>query len=145
MKPAASTFRNLSAALLLAVVAGSSQLAAAEDVPSTDTKVAQSVFVLPDNPKEGQDPFFPNSMHPYQGRPLSPGVTVISDLKLQGITRARGNVFVIINDVTFGVGDDADVKIARGGRVHVVCKQIEGYSAVVEVGGQILTLTLSNP
>ena len=145
MKPAASTFRNLSAALLLAVVAGSSQLAAAEDVPSADTNVVQSVFVLPDNPKEGVDPFFPNSPRPYQGRPVLPGITAISDIKLQGITRARGHSFVIINDVTFGVGDDADVKIARGGKIHVVCKQIEGDSVVVEAGGQIFTLTLSNP
>jgi hypothetical protein len=145
MKSSAITFRNLSAALLLAVVAGSSQLAAAEDVPSADTNVVQSVFVLPDNPREGVDPFFPNSPRPYQGRPPTPGTFVSSDLKLEGITRAHGNVFVIINDVTFGLGDDADVKTPAGNKIHVLCKQIEANSVVVEVGGQIFTLTLSNP
>ena len=149
MKSITITFRSLPAALLLAAIAGLSSPANAENVPAavmTDTNVLQSVFVLPNNPNEGRDPFFPNSMRPYQGRPQPGGAAVqLSDIKLEGISRARNNVFVVINDVTFGVGDEADVKIAHGGKIHVVCKQIEGDSAVVEAGGQILTLTLSNP
>jgi hypothetical protein len=145
MKPSANIFRNLSAGLLLAAVAGLSPLASAQDILSADTNVVQSVFVLPDNPKEGRDPFFPNSPRPYQGRPQNPGVTAISDFKLGGITGAGSRFFVIINNVTFGVGDDADVKTPAGGKVHVLCVQIKADSAVIEAGGQTLQLYLSNP
>jgi len=149
MKSFAIILIGLTASLLLAGIAGLPSPAHAENVPSadvTDTNVVQSVFVLPNNPNEGRDPFFPNSMRPYQGRPQPGGADVqLSDIKLDGISRAGDHVFVIINNVTFGVGDEADVKIANGKKIHVVCKQIEGESAVVEAGGQILTLTLSNP
>ncbi|HUZ06810.1 MAG TPA: hypothetical protein VMV89_04910 [Candidatus Paceibacterota bacterium] len=148
MKSFAIPFGSLPAALLLAGIAGWSSLANAGNVPSADaadTNVVQSVFVLPDNPNEGRDPFFPDSMRPYP-KPTQPrGEIAFSDIKLEGISRAGSSVFVVINDVTFGVGDEADVKTAHGRKVHVLCKQIEGDSAVVEVGGQILTLTLPNP
>jgi hypothetical protein len=144
MKSFAITIRGLLAAWLLAGMAGLSSPANVENGPSADTNVVQSVFVLPDNPSEGRDPFFPNSMRPYPRPPQAPAATPISDIKLEGISRSGGNVFVIINDVTFGVGDDADVKTPHG-KIHVLCKQIEDNSAVVEAGGQILTLTLPNP
>lgn len=134
--------------MLLAGAAGLSSPANAGDAPTdntAETNIVQSVFVLPDNPNEGRDPFFPNSMRPYPKQPQPQGVVAYSDIKLEGISRARGNAYAVINDVTFGVGDEADVRTAHGGKIHVVCKQIEDDSAIVEAGNQILTLTLSNP
>jgi hypothetical protein len=144
MKPIANTFRNIAAALLPMAVVGLSPLTAAPVVSSAGTNAPQSVFVMPDSPKEGRDPFFPNSIHPYQeaaqqtGRPPE-----LSALKLEGITRGRGHFFAIINDVTFGVGDEADVKTPTG-KIRVRCDQIKENSAMVEAGGQNLTLILSN-
>jgi hypothetical protein len=145
MKPSANIFRNLGMALLAMTVAGLPSLATAQIVPPIDTNVVQSVFVLPDNSKEGRDPFFPSSLRPYRDRPAPGGATELSDIKLEGITRSHGNVFVIINDVTFGVGDDADVKTSTGNKIHVLCVQIKSDSVVIEADGQALTLTLSNP
>jgi hypothetical protein len=127
------------------VVAGLSPLATAQVVPPAGTNVVESVFVLPDSPKEGRDPFFPNSIRPYRDRPTPGGAAELSELKLQGITRSHGNKFVIINDETFAVGDDADVKTPTGNKIHVLCLQIKDDSAVIEAGGQTLTLILSNP
>ena len=143
MKPTANTFRNLAAALLPMAIVGLSALAAAPPAPSVQAEPPKSVFVLPDSPKEGRDPFFPNSIRPYQDRPAPGGAPELSSLKLEGITRARGHVFVIINNVTFGVGDEADVKTPTG-KVDVRCVQIKTDSVVVVAGGQILTLILSN-
>jgi hypothetical protein len=145
MKSSANIFRNLAMALLPMVVAGLSPLATAQIVPSVGTNVVQSVFVLPDSPKEGRDPFFPSSLRPYRDRPNPGGAAELSDLKLEGVTRSHGNVFVIINDVTFGVGDDADVETPTGAKVHILCVRINTDSVVVEADGQDLTLTLLNP
>jgi hypothetical protein len=141
MKPTANTFRNLAAGLLLMTVVGLSPLAAA---PPIQTAPPKSVFVLPDSPKEGRDPFFPNSIRPYQGRPAPNGSLLeLPTLKLQGVSRSRGHIFAIINNVTFGVGDETDVKTPTG-KISVRCVQIKTDSAVVVAGGQILTLILSN-
>ena len=145
MKPSSNTFQNLAMALLPMVVASLPSLATAQIVPSTDTNVVQSVFVLPDDSKEGRDPFFPTSLRPYRDRPSPGGAPELSDIKLGGIIRSHGNVFVIINNVTFGVGDDADVKTSTGNKIHVLCVQIKSDSVVIEADGQALTLTLSNP
>jgi hypothetical protein len=100
---------------------------------------------MPESPKEGRDPFFPNSMRPYVEAHAQPGMAPeLSSLKLEGISRHGNRVFVIINDETFAVGDESDVKTATG-RIHVLCVQIKTDSVVVEAGGQALTLTLSSP
>lgn len=143
MKLAANTFLNLAAVFLpLAVV--ELPLAAAPIMPSASTNAPQSVFVMPDSPKEGRDPFFPNSMRPFvETHQLNNTQPELSALKLEGITSGRGHFFAIINDVTFGVGDEADVKTPTG-KIHVRCVQIKANDVVVEAGGQLLTLTLSN-
>jgi len=105
LKPTANSFRNLVAVLLPMVFVSLSSLAAAPVFAPAGTNIVQSVFVLPDSPKEGRDPFFPSSIRPYKDR-VPAGLTPVSSLKLEGITRARGKVFVIINGVTFGVGDE---------------------------------------
>jgi len=145
MKPTAThTFRNLAVLLPMAVV-GLSPLAAAPVAPPAKTEAPRSVFAMPTTPKEGRDPFFPSSVHPYQEAMQQPGrVPELSLLKLDGISNSGSHVFVIINNVTFGVGDEVDVK-TPGGRIHVRCVEIKANSAVVEAGGQIITLTLSNP
>jgi hypothetical protein len=142
MKPIANTFRNLMAVLLPMAIVGLSPLIAA---PPVQTEAPKSVFVLPDSPREGRDPFFPSSIRPYRDRPTPGGAPELSDLKLEGISRSRGHVFAIINDETFGVGDDEDVKTSTGNKIHVLCVQIKADAVVIEAGGQTLTLTLSNP
>jgi ABC-type uncharacterized transport system ATPase subunit len=98
-----------------------------------------SAFIIPDNPKEGRDPFFPNSIRVYKDRPAAPGTTDVSSLHLQGISKSGNHVFVVINGETFAEGDESTVKTDTG-KIDVICKKINANSVVVEAGGQILTL-----
>ena len=103
--------------------------------------VPRSVFTLPASPKEGRDPFFPNSLRPYEGAsvPSSNHVADIHALVIQGFSGVPPHQLVIINNVTFGVGDDAEVRTPDG-RIHIHCVGITGNSAVIEVSGQQHTL-----
>jgi hypothetical protein len=145
MKPTAKTFRKLAALLLPMAFAGLSHLTAAPVAPSADTNTPpMSVFDIPDSPKEGRDPFFPNSMRVYRDRPAAPGATDLSALRLEGISIHGNRVFVIINGETFAPGDEATVKTDTG-KVDVRCIQIKGNAVTVEADGQVLTLIYSNP
>ena len=52
-------------ALLLPVVAAPGTQTDAPEV------VSHSIFVIPTNPQEGRDPFFPNSSRPYESAPAA--------------------------------------------------------------------------
>ena len=129
--------------MLAAMFAAASPVAAgsaATPVPAAP-QMPRSVFTQPKNPKEGRDPFFPNSTRPYEGIPV-PGVKNVTDfsaLVIKGFSGVAPNQLVIINDVTFGVGDDREVRTSEG-RIRIHCVGINGSSAVVEMNGQQHTL-----
>lgn len=97
-----------------------------------------SVFNMPAEPKDGRDPFFPASTHPYQTA-VVPGARAadlnLDLLVLQGISGLPPNQLVIINKHTFAVGDDGEVSTSQG-RIHLHCLEINAASAVIEVNGQ---------
>ena len=104
-------------------------------------QVKRSVFTLPASPKDGRDPFFPSSTRPYEGIPV-PGVKSVTDIHsftIQGFSGVAPRLLVIINNVTFGVGDEAEVRTPEG-RVRIHCVGITDNSAVVEFNGQQHTL-----
>lgn len=144
MKPISNKFLNLAAAFLPMAIVAVSPLAAAPVTPPAGTNAPQSVFVMPESPKEGRDPFFPNSTHPYlYAIQLNNKQPEITALNLVGITRSGSRVFVIINNVTLGTGEDADVKTPTG-KIHLRVVEIKTDAVVIEASGQIHTLTLSN-
>jgi hypothetical protein len=97
--------------------------------------VARSVFVMPTNPKEGRDPFFPESSRPYQSAMAGqPHVGNITSLVLKGVSGPPDHRLAIINNHTFAVGDAQDL-ITSQGRVHVRCVEIKDGSVVIESGG----------
>ena len=59
----------------------------------------------------------------------------LSSLVIRGKSGASDHPLVIINDVTFAVGDERDV-ITPQGRIHIRCLQIVGDLAVIEANGQ---------
>jgi hypothetical protein len=109
----------------------------------TNTPV-RSVFTMPTNPSEGRDPFFPNSIRPYAEyqshtkRPVD-----VTALQIRGISQIAGQLYVIINNHTFGVGDEGDV-ITPDGRIHIKCLSISDDSVLVESGGVQHILKFSN-
>jgi hypothetical protein len=140
INPCTLFFRYVKAALLSAMFAAALPVTAAPVVQTNEVTqlVPRSVFDQPANSKEGRDPFFPSSLRPYQSAPV-PGAHAaeidVGSLIIQGLSGAPGHRLVIINNVTFGVGDDAEVSTSEG-RIHIHCLEISGNSAVVEANGQ---------
>jgi hypothetical protein len=112
--------------------AGAWPLAAA---PVGTNAPVQSVFTMPSAPSEGRDPFFPNSMRPYEDamskakRPAE-----LSSLQIKGFSNIGNRRYVIINNHTFGAGDEGDV-ITSAGRIHIRCLSVGEDSVMVESGG----------
>jgi hypothetical protein len=95
-----------------------------------------SVFVIPTNPHDGRDPFFPESVRAAESMMASTHTVEITSLKVPGISGTPGHLFAIINNHTFGVGEEGDVKTA-GGPVHLRCVEILNDAVMVEINGQI--------
>jgi hypothetical protein len=132
-------FKSMKAALLFAMFTVVLPVMAAPVAQTNETAklVPWSVFNQPANPGEGRDPFFPSSIRPYQGAvvPGAHAVANVGALAIQGFSGAPDHRLVIINYVTFAVGDDAEVSTSQG-RIHIHCLEIGANSAVVEANGQ---------
>jgi len=95
-----------------------------------------SVFVVPTSPRDGRDPFFPESVRAAESMMASTHTVEITSLKVPGISGTPGHLFAIINNHTFGVGEEGDVKTA-GGPVHLRCVEILNNAVMIEINGQI--------
>jgi hypothetical protein len=114
------------------IVAGTTGSLSAAPAGTANVPV-KSVFVQPTNPNEGRDPFFPNSMRPYQDFVPKHAVDT-SALVIRGFSEIAGHHYVIINNHTFGEGDEGDV-LTQGGRVHVRCLSVGTDTVLVETDG----------
>ncbi len=107
---------------------------AAQPVPPEE--VSRSVFVIPKNRSEGRDPFFPTSTRMYETiTSKNPVASDLTALVLKGISGTPDHRLAIINNHTFGVGDEGDV-ITPHSRIHLRCVEIKTRSVIVESGGQ---------
>ncbi|MGO8836588.1 MAG: hypothetical protein ACLQAH_05090 [Limisphaerales bacterium] len=105
--------------------------------PAAPEVVTRSVFTMPTNPKEGRDPFFPDSNRPYESATAGkPHVADVSSLVLRGISGSSNQRLAIINSHTIGVGDEQDL-VTPQGRLHIRCIEIKTNSVVIESGGSI--------
>lgn len=105
----------------------------------------KSVFAMPKKFAEGRDPFFPESARVFQAV-LAENVShtvEISSLVVKGYSRDASGAYVIINNRTFGIGDERDVT-TPGGRVHLKCVDILPDTVVIEYNGSLHQL-LINP
>jgi hypothetical protein len=125
--------------LLLAL---SASVSWATDGPPGESKISTgvgsvpSVFNQPTSSKEGRDPFFPESNRAVvEMAPSATHSVEITALKVRGISGAAGHLLAIINNHTFAVGEEGDVKTTAG-PVHVRCLEIQNNAVVVEINGQ---------
>ena len=153
--PAALRLSATLAWLALAFLAARAQAPAAAVAPATnvvsnttafDFAAPKSVFILPKSPKEGKDPFFPRSPRPYAStivvrtnQAVETPSTV--ELRLQGISGPPERRLAIINNRTFGAGEDGEVP-SQAGRVHIRCLEIKSDSVVVTIGSERRELRL---
>jgi hypothetical protein len=109
---------------------------AAATVQSSSNAVPYSVFVVPRNPQEGRDPFFPNSTRLTKTTESTnkPQRSVSSNvpLVLQGISGTTSQRLAIINGRTLAESEGADITIGDV-RIHVRCVEIKSDSVIVEV------------
>lgn len=119
---------SLAAASGPAVFGDQPKTAPAKPVP------AHSVFVMPSGPRDGRDPFFPESTRPYEGNPVAKHAVDESNFTVRGRSFVGGQSMVIINNHTFGLGDSGDV-LTSTGRVHLHLVEIRPNSVVIEVNG----------
>ena len=137
MKRRINSCKNaMAAGLSVALVVVLPAAAAPAAQPAAPEAVLRSVFVVPTNPKEGRDPFFPNSNRPYErAQAGQPHVGDITALVLKGISGPPDRRLAIINNHTFGVGDEQDLATPQG-RIHIRCVEIKDSSVVIESAGQ---------
>ena len=131
--------RALAAGLAAALLAGlswSAPAASSADKAASDVPI-RSVFVIPNNPSEGCDPFFPTSSRPYASAQVVQVVPTadISSLVLKGVSGPANARLAIINNRTFAVGDEQDI-ITATGRIRVRCVEINDTAVVVESAGE---------
>lgn len=139
----------IASAMALAVIAA--PVAQADKTDKADkadkTETTRSVFILPSNPKEGCDPFFPNSNRPYEmaaaANTRTGNIGNVTSLVLKGFSGSQNHRLAIINNHTFAAGDTGDV-ITSDGRVHLRCIEIKTNSVVIETGGQHRELIYSS-
>jgi hypothetical protein len=128
--------------LLIALAAANTTvLGQSAKTPADKLVAVHSTFVMPSNPQEGRDPFYPESIRPYANAVAS-HVVPITTLAIRGFSGTPENRLVIINNHTFGVGDEGDV-LTPGGRVHVHCLEINANNVVIEANNQRRKLTFS--
>ena len=146
MKPRAHTIQCLLAALLLMASAALRPSFAAPPVPQAKLETQQSVFAYPNNPSEGRDPFFPSSTRVYISNPQNQvrGPS-LADLSLKTILGTPPRIFALINNHTFAAGDEGDVILKGGQRLHIRCVNIDAKAgtATVEANGLSQTMHLS--
>src|ERR1035438_7851090 len=99
--------------------------------PAAPEVVSRSAFVVPTNPKDGRDPFFPHSTRLYEiVSAARPQAGDVSSLVLKGISGPPNHRLVIINNHTFAVGDE-ETLVTPQGPLHIRCVEIKDSSVVI--------------
>ena len=122
----------------LAALLASTCVGGAAPVKSTNqpAKEVRSIFVIPNSPAEGRDPFFPNATSLYHSPAPGPVIThtpSADSLRLVGIL---GSSLANINGATFGIGETQEVRTSSG-PVSVRLLEIKprDESVIVEANG----------
>ncbi len=102
-----------------------------------EVEIPQSVFIIPANPKEGRNPFFPRSttgVEAPKAKQTAAAVVDTSSIVLNGIT-PHPTPMVMLNGQTFEKGEEHEVKLPGGKKVMVKCEEIRADSAIILVNG----------
>jgi hypothetical protein len=130
--PAAPTETNLHA-----VAVSTSSVPIHSEAP-----VPKSIFVVPKDPSQGRDPFFPNFVSTANGvKGLKAAAPRHVYLFYKGFSNLDGRLLAIINNHSFAVGEEAEVT-AGATRVRVRCLAIGSDRVLVELGGEKQELQL---
>jgi len=117
------------------------QKPSAPATPDYEQHLVKSVFV--NTPSVGKDPFFPTSTRRglVKGPVTQSDLPVVPLLSLKGISGQKGHRLAIINNRTFEVGEEAELKFG-GQSLRVRCVEIRDDGVTVNVNGQNQKLLL---
>ncbi len=109
--------------------------------PITEHRFAKSVFI--NTPGMGKDPFFPTSTR--RGAAKTPtvveGPPAVPQLTLKGISGPKNHRLAIINNKTFEVGEESDLRLGNQ-IVRVRCVEVRDDGVTVSINGQTQKLLL---
>lgn len=127
--------------VLMFVFTGFGARAAQPAAPAPEpSPVPQSVFV--DDANVGKDPFFPRSTRRGAQLKTVALVEAVPDLLLKGVSGTAARRLAIINNRTFEVGEESELK-SNGQSVRVKCVEIKDKSVTVQINGVSRELFLS--
>jgi len=131
----------------LATKPAKAPVAATNAVPVV-AEIPKSVFVIPTNPQEGKDPFFPKSTRLFNTVVVATAVTsakpaaaIPSDLQLKGISGVAERRLAIIGSRTFEKGEERELPTSAG-RVRIRCLDITTDSVLIQIGDEQRILRL---
>jgi hypothetical protein len=137
--------------ILMVVFSGfgtrAAQPASPAPVPAPAAEPALDLVTIPksvfaDDPQVGKDPFFPRSTRRAPQVQNVPVVETIPDLLLKGVSGTFTKRLAIINNRTFEVGEEGELK-SNGQTVRVKCVEIKDKSVVIRINGSNRELFLS--
>lgn len=102
-----------------------------------EVSIPQSTFVIPSQPTEGRNPFFPQTIVRTAPPATIPTDSVVdsSVFVLNGITSPPRRT-AMINGRTFEPGEEGEVRLASGNKILIKCEDIRADSATIVVGGK---------
>lgn len=117
-----------------------------ETTPAVDESQFVSIFVVPQKPGEGWDPFFPQSerIPEHKGdNQEQEQILTMDDLLLKGISGTPEKRLALINNITLAAGETTSIRAGKA-RLTVTCLEVGEVSALIEVGGRTRELRLRN-
>ena len=106
--------------------------------------IPQSDFTVPKVPKEGRDPFFPDSLRMFGTTAIRTNATPsVASYLLKGLAGPAGARFATIStagpggtsqSVDLAIGEEREI-VTSTGRVKVRCLEIKEELVVIEAGG----------
>jgi hypothetical protein len=108
--------------------------------------IPRSTFEVPKSPKEGRDPFFPDSLRPFGAlgvRTNAPATPAVLNFALKGLAGPAGAQFATISlagtegaapSVNLAVGEEGEL-VTPAKRVKVRCLEIKEDLVVIEADG----------
>ena len=147
MKTCQRVFHISLAILSWAALASPSTINSAPPATNANTNagsdIPRSVFVIPKSPKQGRDPFYPDSVRPYGTSAVAQtnSATTSAVLVLNGLSGSAQKRLAIINGQTMAEDEVSDIPTPTG-RVRVRCVEIKDTSAVIEIGTELRELHL---
>lgn len=102
---------------------------------AVEQEIPKSVFVIPSSPKQGRNPFFPQSAEVVQ-QPVKTSNVDPSMFVLNGITPNGPKRTAMINSRTFEAGESGEVRLPIGGKALIKCEEIRADSVLIIFDGQ---------